>query len=198
MKSKYFEYEQLIRNQAEEIIFEKELFELIRNYGTPHIFGSHYLKLMVKKDIDISLVSEEMDNSRFFELGAKIADKLEVPNIYYRNSRVKIIPNRPPDSLYFGFIFDDWKIDLWCVPEFYAHESIVYLDKIKSKLTESKRENIIKLKLELIENGTYGKNFSSKELYKILTENEINSIDQFNSLLKKYFSKDIYGNILKD
>ncbi len=174
-----FHIEKKVRKEADEILYSKRLIELLNQYGRAEITGSYPLKLMCKKDLDISLVNSNFKPESFFELGSKIVALLKPHSVYYRDTRVRPVKNRPTNALYFGILFNDWKIDLWVIDEEWWGESKKYTDKIIESLTEEKRLLILEIKEHYKNLPEYGKLFSSKEVYRAVLEENINSLGQF-------------------
>lgn len=49
-----------IQNEADEILFERGLHKILQKFGEPNYVGSYELKLMLKKDLDISLINPSL------------------------------------------------------------------------------------------------------------------------------------------
>lgn len=174
--------EEELRKKVDNILYQKGLFNLLQEYGEVNITGSYILKTMHKKDIDISLYNPNLSVAKFYELGGKIAEILKPQGGFYRNTKVQFIKNRPPESLYWGFQFGEWKMDLWVIPKEHLDESIEYSDKILENMTEEKRELILEIKQKASSN--YNKKYSSRELYSAVFKEEIKSVEEFKIFLK--------------
>jgi len=146
LKASLLQYESQVREQADSLLFKKGLYKILEKYGTVLLTGSYSLKLMYKKDLDISLVSPNLSVKEFYKMGGEISEIIQPHSVYYRNTKVKRISGRPDNALYFGFIFDDWKIDLWVVDKDRAEGSEIYSNNILKKLTDEKRILILEIK----------------------------------------------------
>ena len=173
----------LIKEQADAIIQDRGLHSMLTRFGDAHYTGSYTLDLMLKKDLDISLVSPELSLKSFFELGHELAILLRPHSIHYRNTRIKPIAFRPPEALYWAIVFEDWNIDLWVVPESYYRESERYISDIKEALTQERRKCILNIKSLALQDGIYGKTFGSRELYQAVCFENINSYTCFQKWL---------------
>src|SRR5689334_17744917 len=113
--------DQLIRNEADEIIYKKGLHKILSAFGHPHYTGSYALKLMTWRDLDIYLQYENISEEKFFELGAEIVASFQPVKMSFRNERLARTQGLPP-GLYWGIYLGDekagaWKIDIWAMNE---------------------------------------------------------------------------------
>lgn len=176
-------YEESIRKEADSILFDGGLKDLISRYGRVEMAGSYPLKMMYKKDLDITLVAPTLQPQKFFELGGKIAEHLNSYFLYYHNTRIKELPRRPVNSLYFGISFNDWKIDLWVTSEEWWSESKQYMNNILEKLTDEKKKVILEIKKEFSNSSDYGRKFNSNNVYSAVLDNHVNSVTEFKNFL---------------
>lgn len=172
-------YEKSIREEADSILFEGGLHQLISKYGKVGMAGSYPLKMMFKRDLDITLISSELQPPKFFELGGRIADHLGSHFLYYHNTRIKALPLRPTNALYFGVSFQNWKIDLWVTSEEWWKESEIYMNNILTKLTNEKKLIILEIKKEFSYTKDYGRKFSSKQIYSSVLDHGVTTVKQF-------------------
>lgn len=183
-KDELLKYSNEIKSKADLLLYQKEILNILERFGKVIITGSYSLDLMIKKDLDISLVNDKLKQIEFFELGKLLSEKLNPHGMFYRNTVVKEVPNRPPNSFYWGIQHEEWKIDLWKVPSFYSEESVHYINNIKQSLDEEKKEIILSLKYELMSDNDYGRKFSSKEIYKAVVFNQVKTLEQFLEYVK--------------
>ena len=180
--SELIEQELQLRKDVDELLYEKGLNKILEKYGEVYLTGSYLLKTMLKKDIDISLLNSEITIPGFFKLGGEVAAFLKCHGGHYRNTKEKSVNSRPPESLYWGFEFADWKIDLWIVPKYHLDESIEYSESIINKMDEEKRKLILEIKNVVSSN--YNRKYSSKEIYDAVLEKNILSLEEFKNYLK--------------
>ena len=62
-----------IISEANKILYDQGLLEILGKYGNPVLTGSYVLELMTWRDLDIYLGTNQMTESRFFQLGVEIA-----------------------------------------------------------------------------------------------------------------------------
>src|SRR5437870_923595 len=90
-----------IKSEADVILYEQGLFEILQCFGTPHISGSYSLDLMTWRDLDIYLEVENIAETDFFSLGSKICAALSPEKMSYRNERIAKSYGLP-HGLYWG------------------------------------------------------------------------------------------------
>jgi hypothetical protein len=138
-------HEKELRNEADELLYSKELLQLLKQYGTPHITGSYTLKLMTWRDLDIYLVADELETKDFFALGSDIANLLKPVKMSFRNERIAKTSGLP-HGLYWGTYLDEtmggWKIDLWAITGSQFEELIKFCNRVADELTQSNRKII--------------------------------------------------------
>ena len=128
MNSEFDKDDEALRAEADELLWKKGLHPLLEKYGQVHLTGSYTLKLMVWRDLDIYLATEDLPVSEFFRLGGQIADLLNSPKMHFRNERVARTEGLP-HGLYWGVYLGNeregaWKIDIWAV----TSEQLTILD----------------------------------------------------------------------
>lgn len=180
------------KEEANSLLRNFNLLSILQDYGEVRITGSYQLDLMLKKDIDISLVNDNISVEEFSDLGKKLIDKLNTPSVYYRNTRISHADKRPENSLYWGIKTGDWFLDIWAMSNKVFERADKYISQIKSKLNDKNRKVILLLKNEFINDGTYGKNFSSRELYDAVLNNRVETASQFNTYLKNKSTSNTY------
>lgn len=174
-----------IKKEAENLLYKRGLVPLVKEYGEVILTGSYTIDLMLKKDLDISVVNPELTLKEFFDLGYKLTEKFNPSSVFFRDTSIKQLFGRPDNSLYWGLVFEDWKIDLWVVPEFVAANSKEYVQKIVDHLTPEKREIILSIKEKYINDPNYRQYFSSKEIYNAVLFHNVLDIKSFVKHLSK-------------
>ncbi len=185
MEENLLELSAQIKKEAENVLYKRGLIPLVKEYGEVIITGSYTLDLMLKRDLDISVVNPELTLKEFFELGYKLTEKFNPSSVFYRDTSIKQLFGRPDNSLYWGLVFEDWKIDLWVVPEFIANNSKEYVQKIVDHLSPEKREIILMIKDKYSNDPNYRQYFSSKEIYNAVLFHNVQDIKGFTKYLGK-------------
>ena len=189
---KYLKQSRLIKKEANNLIEKFNLAYIISQYGHLHYTGSYELDLMYKKDIDISIVNNNISVEEFSQLGKDLIDKLNTPSVYYRNTRITPVEKRPENALYWGVKTGEWWIDIWAMNESVYKRAESYIAEIKSKLNPQNRITILQLKNELLSLNTYGNKFGSRELYDAVLNNNVSSVQSFEKYLKEKAQQNEY------
>jgi hypothetical protein len=178
----------LIRKEADQMLYEKGLFALLRNYGTPHITGSYDLELMTWRDLDIYLESNTISEAEFFDLGKKLVILFDPVKMSYRNER-KAATVGLPSGLYWGIYLGDerrgaWKMDIWTMDTEELGRRIKFCADIKSRLTAETRKAIIEIKSQCWKNPAYRRSFSSTDIYTAVLDHRITGMQEFENYLR--------------
>jgi hypothetical protein len=178
----------LIRKEADQMLYEKGLFALLRNYGTPHITGSYDLELMTWRDLDIYLESNTISEAEFFELGKELVNLLDPVKMSYRNER-RAATVGLPSGLYWGIYLGDerrgaWKIDIWTMETEELGQRIKFCTNIKSRLTPDTKKAIMEIKSQCWTNPAYRRSFSSTDIYTAVLDHRITGMQEFENYLR--------------
>jgi hypothetical protein len=177
----------LIRKEADGILYEKGFLSMLERFGTPHITGSYALNLMTWRDLDIYLEIESISAENFFVLGAEINRLFKPVKMSYRNERISRTDGLPV-GLYWGIYLGNerkgaWKIDLWAVDANECRQRIKFCDDIATKLTPISREIILAIKSECWRDPEYRRSYSSKDIYETVLSNQVKNIEEFKQFL---------------
>lgn len=179
---------EIILNEADEILYEFGLYDSLKKFGNPQVSGSYLLKLMTWRDLDIYLESESIDNETFFELGKEISIKLNPSKMSFRNELIGKTPHLPK-GLYWGVHtnhFDQkWKIDIWAIDSEEVKQKQSGVEELMFKIDNYKRRSILELKNQLHSHPLYRKTFFSVDIYDAVLNDKITSLEQFKEWLYK-------------
>jgi hypothetical protein len=177
-----------IKNEADEILYQKGLFNLLSSFGTPHISGSYDLNLMTWRDLDIYLEVENISLPDFFVLGSRINESFNPVKMSFRNELISKTPNLP-EGVYWGVYLGNekagaWKIDIWAVNSKECQRLINYCTAIKDKLSNEFVARILDIKSLCWMDKEYRKTYSSLDIYEAVIENNIQEINGFKKYLE--------------
>jgi len=186
----YFEKQKKLHKQAEKILKDLNLIEVLKKYGVPKIVGSYALELMSWPDIDIVVITEP-NYKHYLNLVNYLFEKEDIYSLNLQDFRKSIYPDRP-QGIYCGISYivkpnTFWKIDVWFFPDVKAFDVI---NEVKSKLTDINRAIILKIKNEMREKIKHGKEISGIDVYKAVLENGVRDLEGFRQYLKKKSYKD--------
>ena len=175
---------QLIRRNADRILYKYGLLDMLRAIGTPHIVGSYQMDMMAWNDLDIDIENDKMSLSKLYRLTGQILEA-------FRPSWYEAKEERTPEgkTVWFqGFEAmiggELWNVDLW----FFDRETIAaaeqYCSRIASAASAVQREQIVAIKRGLLERELYAYDkFRSMDVYRAVLEEHIQNTDEF---LKRY------------
>lgn len=171
---------QLIRRNADRILYEYGLLDMLRAVGTPHIVGSYPMDMMAWNDLDIDVENEGMSLPKLYCLTGQILET-------FRPSWYEAKEERDPEGKtvwFHGFEAmvggEMWNVDLW----FFDREAISaaerYCSRIAAAASAAQREQIIAIKRGLLERDLYAfDKFRSMDVYRAVLEEDVRNIDEF-------------------
>jgi hypothetical protein len=179
---------QLIKDEADVILYKQELVTILSKYGIPHVTGSYALNLMTWRDLDIYIQKENMNEAGFFQLGAEINKRFHPVKMSYRNERVTQTKGLP-FGLYWGVYLgnerkDAWKIDIWAVDEKECLQLLKFCDDIATRLTTLSKQIILTIKSNCWQDPAYRRSYTSKDIYVAVLDHGITSLEEFRIYLQ--------------
>lgn len=177
-----------LKTQADKLVKKTCIMGTFSRYGhLSPIGGSYEYDLMVYPDLDISLISNQLDKDSFASLVGELA-----ANEYVRKISTADTVNFPPIykgrpkgfwiGLEIPFENDRWGIDCWLQePEWASADENNYSERLKS-LEQSAKDFILQIKYSLIQRQLYGKKVSSNDVYDAVLDRGVRSIDAFNEI----------------
>lgn len=174
----------LIRRNADKILYEYGLLDMLRAIGTPHIVGSYQMDMMAWNDLDIDIENDGMSLPKLYRLTGRLLEA-------FRPSWYEAKEERTPEGKtvwFHGFEAmvggELWNVDLW----FFDRETISaaeqYCSRIAAAASAAQREQIVTIKQGLLERDLYAfDRFRSMDVYRAVLEEDIRNIDEF---LKRY------------
>ncbi len=184
------DYAQEIKNEADTILQESGIQNILEEYGDVEIIGSYALDVMYRPDIDMLVFAEKHNYQKAKEIAVKILNldyfnELCFVNKVYENS------GKTPQGYYLQphkHIGErDWKFDIWLT----THGNFDYRnDILKKRIMDSKDVDETKQKILLLKkhfsNGTkYDHALSGNKIYNAVLDNPDVTIDELKGLLIK-------------
>ncbi len=176
------ETDEELRSEADRLL-ASGLQTILNEYGAVHVIGSYALHLMVWRDLDIHIVQPELDKSKFFELGGKIADLLSPQRMHYRDETTAATEGLPR-GLYWGVYLGDerkgaWKIDVWLTDSEGFEAVRAHGERIRERLSDSNRPLILQIKSACWRHPQYRREFSSGDIYEGVLDYGVADIEGF-------------------
>jgi len=172
-----------LRAEADNLLIETGLMDLLRQRGSFRISGSHALRLMTWRDLDVYLEAPAITVTEFFTLGTRIAELLDPWKMFFTNNRARLDPKYPP-GLYWGIRLGDvrkgaWKIDLWAMDSPACRLALEKCDEIAARLTPESRHVILELKSQLWRHPDYRDTITAKTIYDAVLDRGVTNLDGF-------------------
>jgi hypothetical protein len=173
-----------IKKNADKLLYDYGLINLLEKYGKPHIIGSYKMDLMVWNDLDLDIENKKVSMKNIFEIAKFVMDKYSP--IWFEGKET-IVDNKK--CYFFGFetniLEEIWNIDLWFIDKLDIEKSKDYCDKISDKINQNKelQDYIIEIKKALIQKGMYSSNYNSMDVYDAVINFDIKNVDE---LIEKY------------
>jgi len=179
---------QLLKDEADDILYRQELIAILSKYGVPHITGSYALNLMTWRDLDIYIQKDNMNEDEFFQLGAAINKRYQPVKMSYRNEIISQTKGLP-FGLYWGVYLGNerkgaWKIDIWAVNEKECRQLLKFCDDIAVKLTPLTTQIILTIKSNCWQDPEYRRSYTSSDIYEAVLDNGITTLEDFKTYLK--------------
>lgn len=177
------------KNEANRILYEFGLLEILQKFGNPHIVGSYRMDLMTWNDLDIDVEYDKMSIEKLYALTNSILHVFH-PTWY----EAKEEKRSTGETVWFhGFetrITDElWNVDIWFFGKSEIEEAERFCDKVQGCIVQNPdcKQAILDIKTALQKSNLYGCHaFSSMDVYHAVLEENILTAQAF---LQKYREK---------
>ncbi|MFI9813513.1 hypothetical protein [Saccharothrix variisporea] len=163
-----------LRAEADEVLDSLGLMTHLAVLGEPFRVGSAALGLMVKRDIDITVVVRELAMPPVAALGAQLAahENVRVVQIRDDTGHWNTDPNYP-DGLYLGVKYgQEWNLDLWFVDDPTRQPDLHHAVAFPPRLTDETRTAILRIKHDFPE-------YRSLELYEAVLDGGVRTVEEY-------------------
>ena len=180
-----------LQNEAIAVRANLDLDTLLSRCGQPILVGSAALGLMVRRDLDVTVVCSALDVAEVVQIGARLARHSDVWETLYRNDsgRWRLDPMYP-DGLYLGVRYRategaDWKIDIWFINDPDRQPDLAHIRSLPPRLTDESREVILRIKDAWAGRAEYGRTVKSFDIYSAVLDDHVSSEAEFESWLSR-------------
>ncbi len=181
--------EQALRQEADSVVADLQLPARLRELGTAVRVGSSALGLMVGRDIDITVVCDELgDDSQVVALAGRLARQPAVRQVTYRDDTGawNAEPEQYPDGRYLGVkyrkvIGQEWNLDVWFVDQPDRMPDLAHLKTMPSQLDPERRLAILRIKQEWAGRPEYGSTVRSNDIYTAVLQHGVRTPEEFAS-----------------
>lgn len=186
-----------IKAQADKIIKESGIIEILSEYGEVKIAGSYALDVMLRPDLDFYVVVEKHDWNKIIDIYSKLMQLRYFRDIYFidwlnfENKQTGNTEEWIPSikGYYFATVIpvedQRWKMDIWLITSEYdkSVETTEHFKSLLDGVDESKKLAILEIKNAMREGKKYIKGVDGKFIYKAVLENGITSVEDFKKFL---------------
>ncbi|PKA43225.1 hypothetical protein CWR43_14365 [Rhizobium sullae] len=186
-----------LQTEADEIVRALHLDDLLSQVGHPTRVGSSAMGLMVRRDIDVTVVCPKLDIralETFAGIGARLMQMTEsVVAVRFRNDTGKwnVEPEKYPDGFYLWLSVRArdqamWTIDIWLVDEPERQPDLAHLKTLMPRLTDSDRETILQIKSVVAELPEGSNKTSSALVYEAVMDHRVRTVAEFKDWHSRY------------
>jgi len=177
--------------EADEVVALLELEHRLAKVGRPIRVGSSAMGLMVRRDIDITVICDRL-NDEALEAFANISAQMmllteHVGTVRFRNDTGSwnLEPDKYPDGLYLWLSVQtpdktEWTIDIWLIDEPDRQPDLQHLTTLLPRLTETDRQIILQIKHDVLGSADYGPaKIPSATVYEAVMDHGVRTTDEF-------------------
>ncbi|WP_316359987.1 hypothetical protein [Devosia sp.] len=190
MTNSLIQAQEQLQADADAVVLNLGLDRLLGSLGQPFRVGSSAMGLMVRRDIDITVVCEKLDSSmlkRFSDTAANLMCHEDVSAVRFRNDSGawNREPEKYPDGFYLGLTTigpanTSWTLDIWLVDDASRQPDLAHLKHLWPRITDEFRSVILSLK-EVLSTRTNGAAVPSALVYEAVVDHHIRDIDQLDA-----------------
>lgn len=173
-----------IQKQADRLLYDHSLLNLLNKYGTPHIIGSYRMNLMAWNDLDIDIdISQAgMSLHKLYTLTAELLSAFQP--VWYEAKETTDIHGNP--ACFLGFetriLGELWNVDLWFFERGIIETALRFCDHIAEEVAANPEKGtaILAIKKYLMAHGLYAfDKYTSMDVYRAVIEDNISTPEDF-------------------
>jgi hypothetical protein len=140
----------LLRQEADVVLRQLRLYEILRPHGRIVPTGSYYLDVMVYPDIELYLSKVSVEE--LFAIGGQLAACETVCQVVFERSTQDDLPGglylKP--RIAYGDWGRPWKVDIWSLDNTVIDSKMVDMHRFQRKMTAELRERILGYKCSIM------------------------------------------------
>lgn len=170
----------IIKTEADKLLYDYGILDMLEPYGQVHMVGSYRMDVMTWNDLDIYVENDKIQLKDIYVLMRKIFERFQPK--WFEGKEV-IEDNH--HHYFIGFETDImeelWNFDIWFFNKNLIKNTEEYCDNISKQIHENPilYDAVINIKQNLIKSGCYGTEFTSIDVYKAVTEDNVVNIEDF-------------------
>ena len=168
------------RRNADRILYEMGLLDMLREIGTPHVTGSYQMDMMAWNDLDVNIENEGMTLTKLYRLTGQILETFRP--LWYeakeeRTPEGKTVWFHGFEAMVGGGL---WNVDLWFFDQETIAEAERYCLRIAGAASAAQKEQIIAVKRGLLERNLYAfDKFRSMDVDRAVLEGQVRDVNEF-------------------
>ena len=172
-----------LRQQADFILQEVRLYEILSPRERIVPTGSYFLDVMIYPDIDLYMSKVSIE--RLLHIGGQIATSPMVWQVVFEKSK----DARLPEGLYlkarieYGDWGRPWKIDIWSLDDSVIDKQMADIHRFKSKVTAPLREQILNYKFSILTDTHRTPMYSGYFIYKAFLDEGLSDFQKVTQYL---------------
>jgi len=172
-----------LRDEADRLLKECSLPELLADYASWFIGGSYNYGLMCWRDLDVYVLDPQHDLRRCFEIGYQVTQRLSATKSRFTNN-----VGADPNGLYWGIKLGDerqgaWKLDLWFLDAAGYEKHSKYCDDLRLRLTLETRSAIVEIKEAYWQRREYRDTITSDLIYRAVLDHDVRTVHDLERFL---------------
>jgi len=180
-----------LQAQADAVVRQLDLDRLLARVGRPVRVGSSAMGLMVRRDIDITVICDRLDRATllaFAGIGTQLMALTDhVGTVTFRNDtgRWNTAPEKYPDGLYLWLSIRmpdkaAWTVDIWLVDEPERQPDLAHLNTLLPRLSDTTRAIILTIKHDLLDSTDLGPaRLPSALIYEAVMDHGVGTTEEF-------------------
>ena len=176
-----------LKLEADQLIADACLPELLTAYEEWFIGGSYSYDLMCWRDLDIYFLDRTRDLKSCFTVGYELTRRLGARKSRFTNNVGQFEPG--PDRLYWGIKLGDsrhgeWKLDFWFLDEACYGEHARYSASMREQLSAETRSAILTIKESYWRRSEYRDTITSHIIYHAVLDEGVRTVSHFERLIR--------------
>lgn len=181
-----------LSDKASKILEKTKAVEIFSQLGKVEIIGSVRLKLLYRFDIDLLVISDDIDKNKAQEITKQLLD-----SGIFQTVALADYQTFPAYDMPLGFYWEliiphedkNWKFDVWYLKpgERYTDLILSSIKRFEEALERNpeKAETILKIKEAYFDGVKYKDQVKSFDIYTAVLENGVNSVEEFAKQIQK-------------
>ena len=172
-----------LKAEAELLIQECCLPELLAVYPRWFVGGSYSYDLMCWRDLDIYVLDPQHDLAQCFEIAYSLTSRLAAKKSRFTNNS-----GGEPNGFYWGIKLGDerqgaWKLDVWFLDLGSYEQHANYTVSMRERLTTETRSAILEIKEAYWRRPEYRDTITSDQIYRAVFNHDVRTVSDFERFL---------------